>query len=37
MILNEDDKHIDFLHGRSETSGTKGRGKPKKMDYALQV
>tara|TARA_Y100001937_G_scaffold43859_1_gene61850 strand:+ start:164 stop:2041 length:1878 start_codon:yes stop_codon:yes gene_type:complete len=34
--LNEDDKLIDFLHGRSETSGTKGRGQTKKMDYALR-
>lgn len=34
--LNESDQLIDFLHGRSETSGTKGRGQTKKMDYALR-
>jgi len=35
--LDEPDKLIDFLHGRSETSGTKGRGQTKKMDYALRA
>ena len=34
--LDEPDKLIDFLQGRSETSGTKGRGQTKKMDYALR-
>ena len=34
--LDEPDKLIDFLHGRSETSGTKGRGQTKKMKYALR-
>ena len=34
--LDEPDKLIDFLHARSETSGTKGRGQTKKMKYALR-
>ena len=35
--LNEADQLIDFLHGRSETSGTKGRGQTKKQKYALRA
>ena len=34
--LNIDKDLIDFLHGRSETSGTEGRGQTEKLGYALR-
>lgn len=34
--LNFDNKLIDFLHGRSETSGTAGRGQTQKLGYAIR-
>lgn len=34
--LDFDNKLIDFLHGRSETSGTVGRGQTQKLGYAIR-